>query len=243
MGGFAPDYRTNDLITIRSELEESIYVAEVNDTSTSTVDINLEMLNKSVKDIEHSSVMSQQQINKIFEEIFDKLRKKQLELNEKVLQKSKRQILNLEYEKFRLIQVKQLQNQSFLDSSFYEYDLDKPLQSEGRSATTSTPPSPRTLQSQISRLTAYDNRASLLSCNIGQHHIDFTCNRQAISSLSKQLDHIGSVCCEFDLKVRLDRNLLALEEYPFGMAIGGEDAEILEWTISHPKSKGFQRRI
>ena len=89
-------------------------------------------------------------------------------------------------------------------------------------------------------------RLLLVACHIGQQHLHFNQNDDALKKLHKQLDELGTVVCDFDLKVKLDRNLLALSDYPFGMKIGGTESNLFDWQANMPKGifkKHFQQFI
>lgn len=235
INSFDRDERAAALEEIRYELEDNFN--DETDTSTANIDINLESLNKGVKDIEHSSALSQHAVNSMFEDIYKKLRLRQDEIISEIKRKSQRQISNLQYEKFRLIETKKLQMDQFCDSSFYEEDILEPLRAN-KSMTSSTPPSPNSSFSrQPNDTLTHENHMSLLSCHIGQQHLEFNQHDATLSKLMENLNNVGCISCDFDLKVKLDRNLLAVGDYPFGLKIGGKEEDGFDWLASSPKGK------
>lgn len=240
MDAFPSDQRLNALEDIRIDLEQSLLLEE---PETADLDINLESLNKGVKDIEHSSAMSQHEVNSMFENIYKLLKKKQDAFLDDIKRKGKKQVSLLEFEKFRLIETKKYQNEQLNDSTFYEEDVNVIFQSFGNESINNTnPPSPNS--SMFSRTrntasTASDHRLSLMSCHIGQQQLEFQANQGAVRKLEEHLDELGRVVCDFDLKIKLDRNLLALSDYPFGMKIGGEENHSFEWQANQPKGKNI----
>lgn len=239
INSFDRDERAAALEEIRYELEDNFN--DETDTSTANIDINLESLNKGVKDIEHSSALSQHAVNSMFEDIYKKLRLRQDEIISEIKRKSQRQISNLQYEKFRLIETKKLQMDQFCDSSFYEEDILEPLRAN-KSMTSSTPPSPNSSFSrQPNDTLTHENHMSLLSCHIGQQHLEFNQHDATLSKLMENLNNVGCISCDFDLKVKLDRNLLAVGDYPFGLKIGGKEEDGFDWLASSPK--GLSQRL
>ncbi|XP_066919906.1 uncharacterized protein [Clytia hemisphaerica] len=238
MDAFPPDNRMKELENIRIDLEQSLVLE---DPETADLDINLESLNKGVKDIEHSSAMAQHEVNTMFEAIQKSLKKKQDSFIQDIRRKSRRQISLLEFEKFRLIETKKFQNEQLMgDSSFYEEEIIEPF-NRGQSINTSTPPSPVSFRSRnhhYNSSTSSEPRLALLACHIGQQHIEFNETEGGLTRLEEQVEKLGKVTCDFDLKVKLDRNLLTLDEFPFGMKVGGNDS--FEWQPSQPK--GLCRR-
>ena len=235
------DPRSREIIEIKNDLEQSLLLE---DPETADVDINIEILNKGVKDIEHSSAMSQHEVDTMFENIQKSLKKKQEAFIAEIRRKSRRQISLLEFEKFRLIETKKFQNEQLMNASFTinEEMLDpfRPFNTNN-SINTSTPPSPTSMLSghRHNPSNSSEPRLALLACHIGQQHIDFTPSDGALMRLEEQMEVLGKITCDFDLKVKLDRNLLALAEFPFGMKIGGADKECLDWTPIQPKGLNF----
>lgn len=243
INAFPIDTRFKALEDIKNDLEQSLVLE---DPETADVDINIEILNKGVKDIEHSSAMSQHEVNTMFEKIQKTLKKKQEAFISEIRRKSRRQINLLEFEKFRLIKTKKYQNEKLMNVSMsYDEDLLDPFRpfNTKNSINTSTPPSPTSILSghRHNPSTSSEPRLDLLACHIGQQHIDFTPSDGALMRLEEQMEVLGKITCDFDLKVKLDRNLLALDEFPFGLKIGGADKESLDWVPNQPK--GLCKRL
>jgi len=239
MDAFPIDPRHKEIDGIKCDLEQSLILE---DPETADLDINLESLNKGVKDIEHSSAMAQHEVNTMFENIQKSLKKKQESFIASIRRKSRRQISLLEFEKFRLVEVKRFQSEQLMGDSvatFYDEEFLEPFNNDG-SINTSTPPSPTSFMSRsrgVPTSTSSEPRLSLLACHIGQQQVEFTPSNDALMKMEEQMGMLGKVTCDFDLKVKLDRNLLSLDEYPFGMKIGGSDRESLQWEPSQPKGQ------
>ena len=243
MDAFPVDKKIKELEDIKIDLEQSL---DVEDPETADLDINLEGLNKGVKDIEHSSAMAQHEVNTMFENIQRFLKKRQDNFIQDIRRKSRRQISLLEFEKFRLVETKKYQSEQLMGdtiTSFYDEEFLEPFNRvNGISINTSTPPSPTSFHSnrnqQMRGSTSSEPRLTLLACHIGQQHIEFSQSEEGRKRLEEQLEKLGKVTCDFDLKVKLDRNLLALDEFPFGMKIGGEiNEDTMEWQPNQPKGQ------
>lgn len=233
---------------IKEDLKRNL---ALDDPETADLDINLESLNKGVKDIEHSSAMAQHEVNLMFENIQRLLKKRQDKLINDIRKKSRRQISVLEFEKFRLVETKKYQSEQLNESyqqpitTSYEDEIAQPFNTDPyrHSINTSTPPSVTSFQSNLRHASSNSNEPmlTLSACHIGQQHIEFLPSEEARKHIGEQLDKLGKVTCDFDLKVKLERNLLALDEFPFGMKIGGKvtDDE-MEWQPNQPIGRFFE---
>ena len=237
MDSFPVDPKSQELISIKQDLERTI-----DNQENADLDINIESLNKGVKDIEHSSAMAQHEVNLMFENIQRLLKKRQDNIIHNIRKKSRQQISLLEFQKFRLVEVKKCQSEQQLEASqqttmSFEDELSEPFNTNPNlhSINTSTPPSITSFHSNHPNSNSNEPMLTLSACHIGQQQIEFLPSEGARKNIAEQLEKIGKVVCDFDLKVKLDRNLLALDEFPFGMKIGGKVADDeMEWQPNQP---------
>lgn len=214
--------RTLQLDALRSQLEENLFFMETQDecdSSMANIDVNLEWISKGIKDIKHSSAIAQHRVHTMFENIYKTLRQKEEEFIEEIQKKCLDHIGYMEYEKYRLIDIKRYQNDVFTAYDSKTINTDEDSKSTTASIEKDSEANYATQDSEALNL-------SIASCHIGHQHIEFIPCEHKVKELKSHMENLGKISWEFDVKINVDRSLFELGEYPSGIEIKGTNHEL-----------------
>lgn len=242
---FAVDYKAKELIEVYGDIlveqknlqqRRSFLGSSMLDDSFATdngnmefesaimkVDVGLQRLNEAVKDLKHSSAMSQRSVTDYFKEISSRLKDVQKKLLDDISSRSQIQLDNIEFEKYRLIEMKKSLHDRLVEC--YDEEITKPFGNPTESLSEMSLNS-STLSNGFPDAVDGENSdicVGLLNCHVGQHLIDFNPNKNATKKLEEGMCNMGKIVCDFELNVSLSRDLRKLGQYPVGLVLGSKE--------------------